>query len=226
VTAGEAGLPTVGHVAGVVEDAVRVAAGAPDLSALFRSHHVELVRLAVLLVRSREAGEDIVQDVFTRVHARRGGGPDADGAVAYLRQAVINGCRSWQRRQAVARRSGALGDRAGVASHESAEYEVIRPRLGAGCWPSWRRCHPGSASGSGGPRAARDAHGAIRDRQRGPIHCVRMGARWQDPASCHSWPVRLRRTSGDRLVAGRHCSSTWLREISSPLGEADFVMSP
>ena len=84
---------------------------AHDLSALFRAHHAELVRLAVLLVRSREAGEDIVQDVFTKVHARRGGMPDADGALAYLRQAVINGCRSWLRRQAVARRTCAIADR-------------------------------------------------------------------------------------------------------------------
>jgi hypothetical protein len=39
---------------------------AADLTELFRQHHLELVRLAALLVRSREAAEDIVQDVFVR----------------------------------------------------------------------------------------------------------------------------------------------------------------
>lgn len=42
-----------------------------DLTELFRQHHVELVRLAALLVRDREAGEDIVQDVFVKIHVRR-----------------------------------------------------------------------------------------------------------------------------------------------------------
>src|SRR5262245_26369532 len=37
------------------------------LTELFRQHHLELVRLAALLVRSREAGEDIVQDVFINI---------------------------------------------------------------------------------------------------------------------------------------------------------------
>lgn len=97
---------------------------AADLTELFRLHHVELVRLAALLVRSREAGEDIVQEVFIRIHSRRAGSPDAAGALAYLRQAVINGCRSWLRRQAAARRLGSP-DRTTADVHESAEHEVI-----------------------------------------------------------------------------------------------------
>jgi len=95
-----------------------------DLTELFRQHHLDLVRLAALLVRSREAAEDIVQDVFVRVHARRSGAPDAAGALAYLRQAVINGCRSWLRRQSVARRLGPV-DRTAAYAHESAEQAVI-----------------------------------------------------------------------------------------------------
>jgi RNA polymerase sigma-70 factor (sigma-E family) len=98
---------------------------ASDLTELFRQHHVELVRLAALLVRSREAAEDIVQDVFGRIHGRRGGPPDSAGALAYLRQAVINGCRSWLRRQSAARRQ-ALADPPAADAHESAEHAVIR----------------------------------------------------------------------------------------------------
>lgn len=95
-----------------------------DLTELFRQHHLELVRLAALLIRNREAGEDIVQDVFIKVHARRAGPPDPAGALAYLRRAVVNGCRSWLRRQAVARRLGS-GDRTEINMHESAEQSVI-----------------------------------------------------------------------------------------------------
>ena len=62
-----------------------------DLADLFRQHHVALVRLAVLLVRDRAAGEDIVQDVFARIHARRAESFDPAGAIAYLRRAVVNG---------------------------------------------------------------------------------------------------------------------------------------
>ena len=37
---------------------------------LFRERHAELVRLAVLLLGSRPAAEDVVQDVFTRLCSR------------------------------------------------------------------------------------------------------------------------------------------------------------
>jgi len=50
-----------------------LAAGAPavDVSALFRQHYAELVRLAVMLLGDRPAAEDVVQDVFARLHTRR-----------------------------------------------------------------------------------------------------------------------------------------------------------
>jgi len=95
-----------------------------DLTELFRQHHVGLVRLGALLVRSREAGEDIVQDVFIKIHACRAGLLDSAGAMAYLRRAVVNGCRSWLRRQAVAKRLGSP-DRTAAEVHESAEHSVI-----------------------------------------------------------------------------------------------------
>jgi RNA polymerase sigma factor (sigma-70 family) len=98
--------------------------GTADLTELFRQHHLELVRLAALLVRSRETGEDIVQDVFINIHARRAGPPDPARALAYLRRAVVNGCRSWLRRQAVARRLGSA-DRTAVDVYESAEHAAI-----------------------------------------------------------------------------------------------------
>jgi RNA polymerase sigma-70 factor (sigma-E family) len=74
-----------------------------DLAALFRAHQLELVRLAFLLVGDRPTAEDVVQDVFARLQARRLRTTE-DGGLAYARAAVLNGCRSVLRRQATARR--------------------------------------------------------------------------------------------------------------------------
>ena len=40
------------------------------MTALFREHHAELVRLAVLMTGDQASAEDIVQDVFARLCAR------------------------------------------------------------------------------------------------------------------------------------------------------------
>jgi RNA polymerase sigma-70 factor (sigma-E family) len=99
-----------------------------DLSALFRRHHADLVRLAVLLVGDQETAEDVVQDVFTRVHARgawrnRPVGPDR--CLAYNRAAVVNGCRSVLRRRAMARRLGSPRWLLEEPAQGSAEGEVM-----------------------------------------------------------------------------------------------------
>ncbi|MFZ4584117.1 MAG: RNA polymerase sigma factor [Acidimicrobiia bacterium] len=61
---------------------------------LFVDQHVAMIRMARLLTGSNEAAEDLVQDVFVRMH-RKGALPD--NAVAYLRTSVVNACRSWHR---------------------------------------------------------------------------------------------------------------------------------
>jgi RNA polymerase sigma factor (sigma-70 family) len=96
----------------------------PDLSALFGQHHGDLVRLAVLLVGDQETAEDVVQDVFTRLHARRAPRDPALG-LPYLRAAVVNGCRSVLRRRAVARRFGSPRWLLEESAQGSAEGEVI-----------------------------------------------------------------------------------------------------
>jgi hypothetical protein len=40
------------------------------ISALFRDHHGELVRLALLMVGDLPTAEDVVQDVYTSLHQR------------------------------------------------------------------------------------------------------------------------------------------------------------
>jgi RNA polymerase sigma-70 factor (sigma-E family) len=54
-----------------------------------------MVRLAWALTGSEAAAEDLVQDAFVRVHAHW---ERIDSPRAYLRQAVVNACRSASRR--------------------------------------------------------------------------------------------------------------------------------
>ena len=83
-------------------DAVRVVHMKPsthageDLGETFRSHRAELVRLAAFIPGDRGAAEDVVQDVFARVHQR--GRPMDGDALPCLRAAVVNGCQSTIRR--------------------------------------------------------------------------------------------------------------------------------
>jgi RNA polymerase sigma-70 factor (sigma-E family) len=92
---------------------------------LFREHHAELVRLAVLLVGDRPSAEDVVQDVFARL-CLRDRLPGGDRSLAYVRAAVLNGCRSALRRRAVARRfRNSSGPMLRATTQESAEHEAI-----------------------------------------------------------------------------------------------------
>lgn len=95
------------------------------LAGLFRRHHVDLVRLAVLLVGDQASAEDAVQEVFARLQARRAR-PGRDGEeLAYLRACVLNACRSVLRHRKVVLRAVTNLD-ARLATGESAEAAVIR----------------------------------------------------------------------------------------------------
>lgn len=71
---------------------------AAGVSALFRAHHLELVRLALVMVGDLAAAEDVVQDAFERLHRRWHRLRNRDSALAYARSAVLNGCRVGARR--------------------------------------------------------------------------------------------------------------------------------
>src|SRR5580698_3745902 len=73
-----------------------------DLDEVFRLHWAELVRLAAFILSDRGAAEDVVQDVFMRVHRR--GDPMHGDPQYYLRAAVVNGCRTTLRRRLLVRR--------------------------------------------------------------------------------------------------------------------------
>lgn len=76
---------------------------ATDFGAVFEAHHAAVLRLAYLLVGDRTLAEDLTADAFARTYPRwRRGRIDDVGA--YLRRAVVNGARSWGRRDSTARR--------------------------------------------------------------------------------------------------------------------------
>jgi RNA polymerase sigma factor (sigma-70 family) len=69
---------------------------------LYGQKFAPMVRFARLLVGSPEAAADIVQDAFVQVHRRWA---TIRFPEAYLRQAVVNGCRAHHRRRDVERRA-------------------------------------------------------------------------------------------------------------------------
>ncbi len=91
---------------------------------MFRDRHAELVRLAALVVGDRATAEDVVQDVFARLCAKALL-PDRH-SLAYVRAAVLNGCRSVLRRRVLVLRHAGVQE-PGLADlvQESAEDEAI-----------------------------------------------------------------------------------------------------
>lgn len=71
---------------------------------LFREHHLELVRLALLVVGDLATAEDVVQDAFEQLHRRWAGLRKQSSALDYARSTVLNRSRSVLRRRLVARR--------------------------------------------------------------------------------------------------------------------------
>lgn len=69
-----------------------------DLIGLYRERYRPMVRLAYLLTGHQSAAEELVQDAFVAVHRRWS---RAENPAAYLRTAVVNACRSWNRRKVV-----------------------------------------------------------------------------------------------------------------------------
>ncbi len=106
----------------------QAAAAAPgewlDVALLYRQHHADLVRLALLLVGDRGCAEDVVQDVFTRLCAR-GRVVAQDSTLAYVRTAVVNGCRSVLRRRALTRRIAVTRAVPWPEAQESAEHTAM-----------------------------------------------------------------------------------------------------
>jgi len=89
---------------GEVHNAAGADVAAMAVTGLFRAHHLELVRLALLMTGDLAAAEDVVQDAFEQLHRRWPSLQRQDSGLAYVRSSVLNGCRSVHRRARVARR--------------------------------------------------------------------------------------------------------------------------
>jgi RNA polymerase sigma factor (sigma-70 family) len=74
---------------------------ATGVAELFREWRLPMARLAYLLTSDAGRADEIVQDAFLKVHASW---DRIDNPIAYLRTAVVNGCRSHHRRVAIERR--------------------------------------------------------------------------------------------------------------------------
>jgi len=84
---------------GSLRDAAMEPARSELVDVLFRRHYAALLRLGIVMLGSREAAEDAVQDAFVALHRHWPSLRDPEAAEAYLRSAVLNRCRSWVRRQ-------------------------------------------------------------------------------------------------------------------------------
>jgi len=91
------------------------------VSALYRTHALALVKLAVLMTGDQSTAEDVVQDAFLGLYRRWSALHDADKAIGYLRSSVLNGCRSVHRVRF--RRQGITLDP--PLSADSAEAEAL-----------------------------------------------------------------------------------------------------
>lgn len=90
---GGSAVPRVGMTAGE----------SVDLAELYRTHHLQMVRLARLLVDDLASAEDVVQEAFLGMHRNRAALRDSGAAAGYLRQAVVNQSRSMLRRRRTVR---------------------------------------------------------------------------------------------------------------------------
>ena len=106
------------------------------LSALHREHYLRLVRLAIQLVDDQPSAEDLVQDVFTRLHRSHHDPSRLDDPARYLTSAVVNQARSALRHRRVVRMhqsNRTLGD------IEAADAQVIRDATSALIWKAIAR---------------------------------------------------------------------------------------
>jgi len=69
------------------------------VTALYQAHAVSMIRIALLMLGDRSAAEDVVQEAFFGLFRRWHGLSDPGKAEAYVRSAVLNGCRDAVRRR-------------------------------------------------------------------------------------------------------------------------------
>lgn len=79
-----------------------------DVAALFRRHYAGMCRLAFVIVGDAHAAEEIVMDAMLKTFSGWRRIRDRASTEAYLRRAVVNGCRSKIRRKSVETRAAVV----------------------------------------------------------------------------------------------------------------------
>jgi len=108
----------------VYEDVEPLTDAPPDadarqqVSALFEAHALGLVKLAKVMLGDQSIAEDVVQDAFAGVYRRWASLQDRDKALGYLRNSVLNGCRTAHRSRTRRDRALLLADVHGIVSAE------------------------------------------------------------------------------------------------------------
>jgi RNA polymerase sigma-70 factor (sigma-E family) len=92
--------------------------GSAAVSALYAEHALGLIRLAHIMLGSRQAAEDVVQEAFLGLYRHWDTLDDPSRALGYARSSVLNGSRSVLRRRRTAELDG--WQQLPVASAESA----------------------------------------------------------------------------------------------------------
>lgn len=93
-------------------EAVSVNHVAQSFDSFFRTQHGDLVRLAHLLTGTPTVAEELVQEAMLATHQRWG---TLDNPAGYVRRALVNLCRSHQRRRFLERHHERRHDRAARA---------------------------------------------------------------------------------------------------------------
>jgi RNA polymerase sigma-70 factor (sigma-E family) len=99
---------------------------AAAVTAIYQANALGLVRLAHVMVSDVGLAEDIVQDAFGGLYRRWGHLSDQSKALAYVRSAVLNSCRSaLRRKQPVMRGDLAIDERGQPSVHTSGEAAAL-----------------------------------------------------------------------------------------------------
>jgi len=79
-----------------------------EVAALFRRHYTPLCRLAYVILGDAHVAEEVVMDAMLKTFSGWRRIRDVASSEAYLRRAVVNGCRSRIRRKSVESRGAAV----------------------------------------------------------------------------------------------------------------------
>jgi RNA polymerase sigma-70 factor (sigma-E family) len=99
-----------------------------ELTTLYETHALTLIRLAYVMLGDRPAAEDVVQDAFLGLYKGWGRLRDTASAPGYLRASVLNGCRMVLRSRA-RRDDQAAGDLPWESAEATALVEEEHRRL-------------------------------------------------------------------------------------------------